>query len=328
MPDVWSHILCGQEVLAGAGESFRKMVQERKKIYFFGCQGPDFFYYYNFFPWKKNKRAVMLGCRIHHEKCGLFFRESLKYLKNNPNHEIIVYVMALISHWCLDRITHPYINYISGINSSNSESVILINNHKRVEATIDLLLARQMSNMELCRVPLYREIEFGDRLSEEIIAFYEYILPLIYGDSYRYLKGTDFLNKSYSHMISTLKVFYDPYGIKRNLAFVYDILSTKKMNIRYFFYKEPRGNVEEYLNEDHRPWCHPMDASEIYWYSFKDLFTKGVSESIELITLSLRFIREDVDEKEINNKINDISHSTGKTEGDMRAMRYFRPIFP
>lgn len=329
MPDVWTHILCGQEVLAGARESFRKMVQEQKKIYLFGCQGPDFFYYHNFFPWKKNKSAVMLGSRIHHEKCGLFFRESLKYLKNNPKPKIIVYVMGLIIHWCLDRITHPYINYISGIKSSSMpEPLMLINNHKRVEATIDLLLARKMSNMELHQVLVCREIDLGDRLSEEIIDFYEYILPLIHGDIYRHLKGTDFLNKSYIHMVSALKVFYDPYGIKRNLAAVYDILSTKKMNMRYFFYKDPEGKGEDYLNEDRRPWCHPMDASEICRESFKDLFSKGVSDSIELISLSLRFIRGEVDEKEINNRISDISHSTGKPEGDMRAMKYFRPVLP
>ncbi|MCL6477157.1 MAG: zinc dependent phospholipase C family protein [Peptococcaceae bacterium] len=107
MPDVWTHIFCGREVLAGVGENFKELAREKISLFLLGCQGPDIFFYYNFLPWNGDKRVFLLGERIHREKCGLFLRESLKYLKRNPDAGTTKYLMALICHWCLDRITHP-----------------------------------------------------------------------------------------------------------------------------------------------------------------------------------------------------------------------------
>lgn len=326
MPDVWTHLICGREVLASVEERFRKLANSEIKLYYFGCQGPDFFFYYNFLPWVGDKLGMALGNRIHHEKCGLFFRESLKYLKKTPHIKTTVYLMALICHWCLDRTTHPYINYISGVYQGEGGQEKVFNNHKRVEAAIDALMAKRILNIDVKRVPVHNEIFVGDCLPGEILSFYQHILPLVHREYYEKLEGPDFLNKSYRDMITALKILHDPRGIKRMMAAAYDTFSMHLNNMRYYFYRSPEDNGEPYLNEKKCPWCHPMDSDEMYTYSFPELFSRSVMESVELINLSMGFISGEVGEMEIEQAITDISHSTGKPDIDIRPMLHFGPV--
>lgn len=327
MPDVWTHIIGGREALAGVEEGFRKMAREGKKLFFLGCQGPDLFFYHNFLPWDDDKRVSFLGSRMHHEKCGLFYRESLRYARKNHDPGMVVYLMGLICHWCLDRSTHPYINYISGVyRGYRSENKKLINNHKRVEAAIDVLMGQRCLNIKVWKVPAHKELEVGESLPPGIEAFYRHMLAHFFADSLEDLNNTGFIGKSYRDMINALKVLHDPRGVKRALASLFDSLSKNSLNLRYYFYRPPERNPEAYLNEERRPWCNPMDRGEIYYDSFPDLFRRGVKESVEMVNLALRFLRGDAGEAEIDAKMEDISHTTGRPDSDTRPMIYFNPV--
>ncbi|MHB8918017.1 MAG: zinc dependent phospholipase C family protein [Desulfocucumaceae bacterium] len=327
MPDVWTHIFCGREVLARVEDDFRKAARENMNLFNYGCQGPDFFFYYNFLPWDEDKRGFLIGNQMHQENSHIFFLESLNYLRRNPDPGTTVYLMAFVCHWCLDRVTHPYINYISGIyRGYKNEPKKLINNHKRVEAAIDVLMGLRLQNINVPMVPVHREIDVGESLPGEILGYYRYILPLVYRESYESMKGTEFVNKSYRDMITALRVLYDPWGVKRLLVSVYDFASKYTRNMRYFFYRAAERNAEAYLNEENRPWCHPFDPGEIYTDSFIDLFYRGVEESVEAVNLSLRYIRGEVGEAELCEIIKDVSYATGKPGQDRRAMVSFSPV--
>lgn len=327
MPDVWTHLIFGQEVMASAEDRFRNLARLNDKVFAFGCQGPDFLFYCNFHPWARDRRAFMLGNRIHHEKCGVFFRESLKYVRENPDDGLVVYLMALMCHWSLDRAAHPFINYISGIHQGEPHGEKrLINNHKRVEAAIDALIAKRMLNIDVRRVPLHPQIYVGESLPAVIKSYYRYVLPQVHGDMYSKLEDTDFLDKSYRDMISALKVLHDPYGVKRAIASLYDAVSLEVKNMRYYFYCAPGRGGDVLLNPEKKQWCHPMDPSEIYNQSFMELFYSGVRDSLEMIKLSLGYIYGESGEEEMAGKITDISHSTGKPDSDLRPMRHFAPV--
>lgn len=333
MPDVWTHIICGREVLDRVEEGFRRMAGDFGNLFYLGCQGPDLFYYHNFLDLGGRDGGVyVLGSTMHHQKCGQFFRESLKYLKNNYHPRTAVYLMALLCHWCLDRATHPYINYISGVyREGGGQSKKLINNHKRVEAAIDVILGQRALDISVRREPAHRRIFVGDGLPAEILSFYHSVLPLVYRDIYERLKqespdGRDFIDKSYRDMISALRVLHDPRGVKWALASIYDRLVRGSLNLRYYFYRAGVKSPEAYLNEERRPWRHPADAGEVRAQSFSDLFRLGVEDACGVIALSLAFVRGEAGEEELAGKIEDISYSTGKPESDGMAMINFGPV--
>ncbi|MFZ5596655.1 MAG: zinc dependent phospholipase C family protein [Bacillota bacterium] len=329
MPDVWTHLICGRQILPEVEARLGVLTEDQKKLFFLGCQGPDLFFYYNFMPWAGDKRAVVLGNRLHHERCGLFFREALKYAKARPEPKILVYITALLSHWCLDRATHPYINYISGVFSGKGPGgEKIINNHKRVEAAIDVILARKMLNVDVRRVPVHPEIDAGATLPDAVCDFYHHVLPLVHGEHYRNLEGTDFINKSYRDMVSALRLLHDPSGLKAALASLYDTVSINVSNWRYYFYRDHDGDGEEYMNGEKRPWCHPMDSGERHRESFYELFQTGVEDSLAMADLAARYVRGEADERELQRSIKNISHSTGKPDTDRRVMRHFNPVLP
>ena len=327
MPDVWTHILCGREVLGRVEEGCGKTARERIKLFNLGCQGPDLFFYYDFLPWSGDRRVFDLGNQVHHQRCGLFFRESLHYARANPGAVIIVYLMGMICHWCLDRATHPYINYISGVyRGAAADSRKLINNHKRVEAAIDVLLGKRLLNLEVRKTPAHPEIEVGEKLPRDVLGLYRHVLPLVFPEAWADLAGTHFLNKSYRDMLSALRLLHDPRGVKRSLVAAYDRLSGGGLNLRYYFYRPPEKNGEAYLNDQKRPWCHPADPGEVRHESFMELFAVAVEEAARLINLSLGFIRGEAGEAEINQKIKDISYSTGRPVSDQSPLRCFDPL--
>ncbi|MFD1361367.1 hypothetical protein ACFQ4A_06765 [Lentibacillus salinarum] len=41
----------------------------------FGAQGPDPFFYYNFWPWIKEEPFNHIGLKLHQEKCGQFLMD-------------------------------------------------------------------------------------------------------------------------------------------------------------------------------------------------------------------------------------------------------------
>ena len=69
MPDFWTHVIAGQEMInKSQNERLIALFDENKEIFNFATQGPDFFFYNNFWPWKKEKEGVNLGERLHNEQ--------------------------------------------------------------------------------------------------------------------------------------------------------------------------------------------------------------------------------------------------------------------
>ena len=51
--------------------------KQMRQIFSLGCQGPDFLFYHNFLPWKKDKKLIELGSRMHKDACGPFLLELI-----------------------------------------------------------------------------------------------------------------------------------------------------------------------------------------------------------------------------------------------------------
>ncbi|TCS84194.1 zinc dependent phospholipase C family protein [Tepidibacillus fermentans] len=104
MPNDWTHLLFWERVAAQSGIYF----SSQQKEFQLGTQGPDHFFYYYLWPWKKKDRSVIeIGTQIHKEHCGKFLLHTIDYLKENPNPILKAYVYGFISHHILDR--NPYI---------------------------------------------------------------------------------------------------------------------------------------------------------------------------------------------------------------------------
>ena len=135
MPNVWTHLIFGQELMNQLGHASMLSDKQLRHVFSLGCQGPDFLFYHNFLPWKKDKKLNQLGSLMHTKACGPFLQDLLSHIQGrglyNP---AVVYALGFLTHHILDRNMHPYVFYKSGFKKWD---------HQRFEIIMDTLIVRR-----------------------------------------------------------------------------------------------------------------------------------------------------------------------------------------
>ncbi|WP_031516571.1 zinc dependent phospholipase C family protein [Desulfofalx alkaliphila] len=330
MPDLWTHIITGEEIVADLPDNqCRLLIRRHLNLFRFGCQGPDFFLYYNFWPWLRDKRGTYFGEIIHLEQCGNFFQEIAAYINaitdTKLRNRLTVYLMGLICHWTVDRWAHPYIHYISGIKHPAG-------NHKRIEAAIDSILAHSRWKIDTSKTPVKPYIQLGSHLPQDINHLYMQVLNKLYLDKAPVKPTAELIDRCYRHMMQALDFFYDPWGIKRRLLTGFDFITGSKINARYYIYRPVDCLKDDYLNEGRQGWCHPCDKNECYDYSLHQLLATARREAVTIINGTWQLLNS----KQVNIKNTEqltalfpnISFNTGKDTADKRPLLYTNPLLP
>ncbi|MBO8138477.1 MAG: zinc dependent phospholipase C family protein [Desulfotomaculum sp.] len=320
MPDAWTHIITGEDIAFGIDSlHWQQMIKENINLFRFGCQGPDFFYYHNFWPWLKDKSGYYFGDAVHNRHCGEFLQQNARYIKNITNldhkNKLTVYLIGLICHWVVDRTLHPYIFYISGTKSQAA--------HKLAEAAIDTILAFKKRGIDVTKTPVYSYVYLGEKLPEIIVELYMHVLTKLYLVGAPALPTAHLVRKSYQDMIKALKLFHDPYDIKRKLFKILDLITGNKFNAAAYFYRSIKEVSYDILNNNHRQWCHPCDKNELYTYSLWELLDMAQADAQKVIKAALGCL--DSSRHNIDEYFTDISFTTGKETWDTRPMLYCKP---
>ncbi|AIF42684.1 zinc dependent phospholipase C family protein [Virgibacillus sp. SK37] len=302
MPNIWTHILFCEEVADAVKKPYPFSKYENyMKL---GAQGPDPFFYHNFWPWIKEGPVQEIGNLLHTEKCGDFLVDLITSAKNKSEH-IKAYVYGFITHHILDRNTHPYIHYRAGYDG---------NKHQKLEVIIDTLLMEKYHNLKTWKSPVYKEIDVGLSLDRELCDFLDEAIRRNYSqikqESHRYIQ------KSYRDMKLALRLLSDPYGWK-NVLF---------SNLISSFSHQPIQNKKDYLNMKNKTWNHPA-TNERFTDSFMDLYSQAKAEGFEILSEVQRYWNnKDTSSKYLHELIGDISYDTGKPLSLQLENRYAEPI--
>ncbi|MFS0671903.1 zinc dependent phospholipase C family protein [Ornithinibacillus sp. 179-J 7C1 HS] len=302
MPNIWTHMLFCEEVIDSIGIS--KSIPKNSYILNIGAQGPDPFFYYNFWPWKRDDSAVEIGNLLHTEKCGEFLLDLIQSVKEQSD-EIKYYVFGFVTHHILDRNAHPYINYRAGYEG---------NNHSKFEVIIDTLMMERYKNLKTWKTPVYKEIHLNKNVKLDIAN----LLHQTIQNHFPKLEVNTMKNiiKSFHDMKLALKVLADPHGWKNKLLHSY--VSS--------FSHQPIVDHKDYLNIEHRTWYHPA-TKEPSKKSFIDLYEQARIEGVEIMKKVIGYWQNDGSTMdELTELIGDISYDTGlPLEANIRN-QYCDPI--
>ena len=113
MPSLIAHSLCGEKALlqCDAGQ-LRKIINRHKRVFIYGCQGPDFLFFYRALPLfdqKKASQVQTLGTMLHFQKIDEAFRFLLQRIRENPDEESVSFLAGWLCHHALDARVHPYV---------------------------------------------------------------------------------------------------------------------------------------------------------------------------------------------------------------------------
>ncbi|MFC4766246.1 zinc dependent phospholipase C family protein [Effusibacillus consociatus] len=313
MPNIWTHLIFGQELLRNIGQR-ELLTKDTSNLFHLGCQGPDFLFYHNFLPWKKDRRVNRLGEAIHHEHCGPFLVEMVRDLQGRPIPDAaVIYVLGFLTHHVLDRNMHPYIHYKSGYVKWN---------HQRFEVILDTLTAKKFLGIETWKTPVWKQFDVGNHLPPDIVNMFQRIAGKYFPELASRIEAKDW-NDAYRDMVRAQRFFHDPTGLKRLLTFG---------RIEPLVYKRKNSN-RDYLNEAHEMWNHPGILEETSTESFWDLWEKALSDGEAVIreTISFLTVSGESDagvnhDSGLIEKIGNVSYDTGKPCSNRLELRYAKPI--
>ncbi|MGF7058045.1 zinc dependent phospholipase C family protein [Brassicibacter mesophilus] len=330
MPDILTHILCGQDtVKCLENSSWKSIIASKPKIFNLGCQGPDMFLYNDFWPCIKDKRGLKYGRMMHTQKTGDFLIESISYLNeeeiDKDNFRIIFsYISGFICHFSLDRNAHPYIHYHAGAHDANkTETRRFAGYHKRLELIIDTILLNERENAESFKYPVYQEIDVGKSLPKSIVRYLAHTIGKVYSPK----KIINYINDSYKDFTTVLKLSYDPSGIKKGLLTVADVVSKDDIAYKTLIYPRKIDSQIDYMNSSRNIWNHPCNKDETYSHSFYDLYDKAVVESTDMINAFIAFLENKINISQLKEFFPNISYHTGKIIDEKCELKYYEPIF-
>lgn len=265
MPDLWTHIIGGDMVIKEIEDrALYELLVENRKYFNFGTQGPDFFFYNDFWPWVKDKKGPDIGSKLHEKNQAEFLVSTFELLKEKEgsiNYPFAVsYFMGVITHFLLDKHIHKII-YEKTNNGVE---------HKRFELELDCLLVKKHFNEECYKINPSSYIKSEDKLNTLIVDIYYYNITKLHNQNLQ----IELINKSYQSMLKAHNIIYSPFKVK---AYIFKLLDRfLSINLDQYVY----ANLKKYKLLDRSVF------DEIY-----SLFPQYISESIKVLEYFTEFLK-------------------------------------
>jgi len=213
MPGFWTHIIAGKQIIDKLQQpTLKNILENNQKIYNFGCQGPDFLYFNNFWPWLKDKTGNKAGGELHGDDIKPLFMSGVDFIKKEYStdyfNQIISYFCGFISHFVVDILFHRSILK----KVKNSEE------HIGLETKLDSYLVKKLWNKEVSLLDTRKSIDIGKELPDYIEQFYKNILTL----RTNYNLNLGYISDSYHDFKLFLRITATPGFFKRK---IFDIIN-------------------------------------------------------------------------------------------------------
>ena len=289
MPRAITHYLFAMDCLYKLDIDTKKIINENFDMFLLGCQGPNFFNYYNDFSFLNNKNISQLNFLIHNKNINLFLKNMIMYSKNKEtlkrvfddisfSNISISYVYGYLTHYILDKESHPYIYNLQKNLRNKYKYRSSIALHKSIETHIDSLLLFKFKNLKPYEFKDYLHINLD---SHEL---------LIFADMYSYLISSVYSKKVSADDIK--KSFHTFKKVEKKINSSPNILSKMYLNIKNKTAKNSFINNEVYsnythcmndlLNESHNYWIDPF-SKEKSNYSYLDIYSDSLNLYLEII---------------------------------------------
>ena len=335
MPSFLTHCLFAEDVLGLIeDERTKEKIKDRMALYYLGAQGPDIFFYYKAKPWVRYDGVEKLGHLMHDDKTADFFISSLDYIKKIRDagntdkfcaySDLLAYIAGYLCHFALDLTAHPLIHYRAGIDTQkNKETHRYHNYHKLLESTIDTCMLDIKKRVQAYKYKSFILIEDSKKYTGCIGSFYTELIQKVYGIEISGQQAAAAVND----MIEILKIFYDPYGLKRIFFRLFEFLINKKGEITTAMHPRQLSSKIDYLNLNHEIYFHPCSKDIKSSKSFIDLYGEALLLAAKFINAGINYIMDKETLPNLKSILPDISYSTGQKCGTDKDLVYFDSIF-
>ena len=323
MPSFVTHSYFMQDIYDKLDSKIKKkIIIKDAKIF---SQGPDIFYFYNMCVGRKSKKYSKLGNYMHKHNVNLYFENIVNYIKENNlenDKQCLSFLYGSIAHFVLDSIIHPFIFYKTGVFIKGKlETYKYSGLHQEMEYYLDAYMIFQNEKKEAKNFKIYKKL-YNIDLSNNTLGLIKNVIK----DTYDY----DNIDKIYKKCVRDMKKFYkyfkhDHYGIKKSFyTFIHNIIPKKFRGKRKSTFYLNHNSKKYYLNLEKNEWNHPSEKYEFYNYSFIELYIIALEKAYNIINeIDMLLENHEINNKKIDNLINNLSYITGKDCENRQSMKYF-----
>ncbi|XMB67902.1 zinc dependent phospholipase C family protein [Mycoplasmatota bacterium zrk1] len=304
MPDMMTHAFLALDVLKNIENN--EIIKNNKELFLIGAQGPDPYFYYNFYPWKNSNNIPAFGGVMHKTKTRKFFVTYLEYLSKNFSDEGLAFILGWICHYALDTNAHPYVFHVTGIYDGSKETRKYRGNHLALEKGIDSIFLKERGYDSNKYNPA-KEIFTLESIPESVTN----ILDLTIFKVHQVIDMGVIYNQGYLDFKKSINILqYDPFGMKKFLYKVLDLFNKKSAYVykTLSYHNNVLSNID-YLNIKKKEWKHPSSL-EISNETFNELYSKAIEKATFMIDQTIKYL--DDNNIDIEELFDNLSYETGK----------------
>ncbi len=172
MPDFWSHIYAAKQSLSlhqniqALGQKSFSLSEKDINYYYFGAQGPDFFYYLRKTrPLTSHKHYSIIAGELHEKPPKKIIQTMLNHYKKHPSSALKAYLAGYITHYLMDVACHPLIESHSATESD----------HKRIELWYDAAFMQKYASQSIHQMDANLKQTFNCDIRKNIVPLWETI---------------------------------------------------------------------------------------------------------------------------------------------------------
>ena len=308
MAEFFTHILFADSVLQRI-ESRRIMegVKKKRSLYYLGAQGPDPFYFFDFFHRKGPLKG--LGRVMHRQFTGKFLYQGFSALKNVSYDEgwldLAVYLCGFVCHFTLDRFIHPYVYWAVSQWIWNVDGTFGKTDHSGLEMALDVILWKEKKGTYACRQNMRRLIYTGKKWPQSVAAFLLDTINNIYGAE----TGIKELNKVLTSFHRGCDLLYDPSGWKTKLVSFLENLTGGGIKPPKKPWPPDCNPDIDWANRKKRTWKDPFTENLVFTSSVDEIIMEA--EDVASMHINTIFSRI-YNNEDIEDLFPDMSYITGK----------------
>ena len=304
MPSVLAHYFFVNDCI---NENY-PFLENEEKIAYAGSQGTDPFYFYGNLIKRGDKKDIYAFASLIHTENPFslykhFIDEANKLDKNHRDF-VFSYIFGLLNHYILDRYTHPFVFYYSGIDEN------YLPKHQKYETNIDVLLRLHYHDYISPQKAMKVDYDDIDMISKIYYSYaQEHNLPL----------EENTFTTAYKDMRNIQRALYSNLGFKK--WFFHTFMKNSRID-NLSMPKRIEDGID-YLNIEKKLWQHPTKNFKMS-LSFIDLIDLAKKEFNKLGKIILTAYNHQDYENELKKFIDDINH-LGCKIGE--KMLYSNPVY-
>lgn len=260
MPNIITHTIFCEEVLKTiTNKVYKEKIENNMNEYKIGTNGPDFFFFYGFYPfWKKHDQTIpKIGTNFHNMHINAFYECAIiSYLNENDaqlKDAMASYIIGHYLHWQLDSIMHPYVVYRTGFKEKSSKYY-----HHRFESMMDTIMLDRYRDDNIKTFQTFK-ICSQSHLSVDVISN-------IYIPATKKLLNIEIdkaiIKKALDDWEEAQRLLYDPKGIKYHLIKIYEFIIRKPWLFSGNIVRRKIDQHHDIMNDFHKLWLHPCSGAQ------------------------------------------------------------------